>query len=276
MPAHSPVPARRSPTRRRSIRRRACLALATGLAAAAVAAQTALAGAASAVSANWSGYAVTGTTFRSVSGSWVAAGRELHELDGDHDRVGLLGRTRRRQLLLAGPRADRDRGRLPRGRHRSLLRLVRARAGLVGPGQAGGGGGRPDRRLGPGERPERHRQAPQPDDRQLVPKDAEHGRPGYLLGRVDRRGSGHVEPRRREDPAPDRLRHRATSRARPRPRAAATRAPSPTPPGRRPASCSARAAVAAAPAPSGRLPPTRSAAPRRSRPRCSPAAPPSR
>lgn len=71
MPAHSPVPARRSPTRRRSIRRRACLALATGLAAAAVAAQTALAGAASAVSANWSGYAVTGTTFRSVSGSWV-------------------------------------------------------------------------------------------------------------------------------------------------------------------------------------------------------------
>jgi Peptidase A4 family len=41
------------------------------LAAAAVAAQTTVASAASAVSSNWSGYAITGTTFKSVSGSWT-------------------------------------------------------------------------------------------------------------------------------------------------------------------------------------------------------------
>ena len=71
MPAKNPGPARPAPTLGRSSRRRARLALATALAAATLASQTAPAGAATSVSSNWSGYAVTGTTFRSVSGAWV-------------------------------------------------------------------------------------------------------------------------------------------------------------------------------------------------------------
>jgi hypothetical protein len=71
MPAKTPGPARPAPTHGRSSRRRARLALATALAAATLASQTAPAGAATSVSSNWSGYAVTGTTFRSVSGTWV-------------------------------------------------------------------------------------------------------------------------------------------------------------------------------------------------------------
>jgi hypothetical protein len=45
--------------------------IAAVLAAAGIAAQATVASAASAVSSNWSGYAVTGTTFKSVSGSWT-------------------------------------------------------------------------------------------------------------------------------------------------------------------------------------------------------------
>ena len=68
MSARLPAPA---PIRHRLTGRRARLAVATALAAAVLAAQAAVAGAATAVSANWSGYTATGTTFASVSGSWV-------------------------------------------------------------------------------------------------------------------------------------------------------------------------------------------------------------
>jgi hypothetical protein len=76
MPARPTVRSRRTPSTptppRRSRRGGAVrLAVSTALAALAVATQGALAGAATAVSSNWSGYAVTGTTFASVSGSWV-------------------------------------------------------------------------------------------------------------------------------------------------------------------------------------------------------------
>ena len=276
MPVHSPVPARRSHTLRRSTRRPARLALATGLAAAALGAHSTLAGAATAVSSNWSGYAVTGTTFRSVSGSWVQPAASCTSSTATTTAsafwVGLGGDSSSSKALeQTGTEADC----LADGtvRYSAWYELVPASSVRVRLAVAAG-----DRIAGSVKASGRSVTV---ELRDLTTgtsfrKTLTMATPDTSSAEWIAEAPGHVDPRRRDDPAPDRLRHRAVherdrDRER-RPRGNDRRSRLDGDPDRSPL----EAAAAAAPAPSGRLPPTRQRARRRSRPSCSPAAPPSR
>ena len=147
------------------------------------------------MSSNWSGYAVTGNTYTSVSGSWIAAGRELHAARPHPRPRPLLGRARWQQRDLDRARADRHRSRLPRERHRTLLRLVRARPAPRSQVAADRQGRRPDRRVRQGQRHAGHAHPEEP----ARPASGSRRRSDGLSRHRPRR-SGSPRPPRPRDP----------------------------------------------------------------------------
>ena len=181
-------------------------AIATAAATLAVAGSTiGTASAGTAVSSNWSGYAVSGATFATVSGAWTQPAADCSSassITASAFWVGLGGNSETSNALeQTGTEADCNAD--GNATYSAWYELVPAASVQ---GAAEGLGRRPDQRLRPRERDGGDRPAPQPDHRQDVHEDAADGRARHRVGRMGRRGALGAHSGRLEHPPADRLR----------------------------------------------------------------------
>ena len=185
-------------------------AIAAALAALAIAGGTVgTSSAATAVSSNWGGYAVTGKTFEAVSGTWVQPAANCSSstarrrttasafwvgLGGDSDASSALEQTGTEADCLADGRT----------RYTAWYELVPASSVRVSLRVSAGD------RISGSVRVNGTKvtvQLAQPDDGKELHEDAPHGLPRHRIGGMDRRGPVRRHARRDTDPAADRLRH---------------------------------------------------------------------